>query len=470
MTDGTPDPMPAAPRGARTGLPPALANLAACFEGTVPAVLATASGRGIPNVTYLSRVHAVDGERVALSNQFLSKTAQNLVENPRASLLLVDPASQDEYRLSLVYERTERRGAVFDRMRADVDQLAALAGLEHVFRLQAADVYRVLDIEVVRGSGPSSSPDLVPGAVGVVGVGELCARLSRCGDLDALVRTTVDGLAELLHLEHTMVLLADEDGGRLFTIASHGYATEGVGAEVVVGEGLVGMVAARCEAMHVGNLRQMARYSASIRQAFEESGEVGPGHEVPMPGLPDGNSRMAVPAMAMGRLVGVVLAESARHAWFGDDDVASLQVVASLVAATVEGLRAEERAVDARVAGAASPAPVPVGGSVTQVRFFPADGSTFLDGDYLIKGVAGRLLWSLLRQHETEGRVDFTNREVRLDPSLDLPDFRDNFESRLILLKRRLDERDAPVRIEKTGRGRFRLLVGGAVRLQERSG
>jgi adenylate cyclase len=89
--------------------------------------------------------------------------------------------------------------------------------------------------------------------------------------------------------------------------------------------------------------------------------------------------------------------------------------------------------------------------------------------DHLIKGVAGRLLWSLLRQHEAEGLTEFTNREVRLDRSLDLPDFRDNFESRLIMLKRRLDERTAPVRIEKTGRGRFRLVVSAALRLESMS-
>ena len=82
------------------------------------------------------------------------------------------------------------------------------------------------------------------------------------------------------------------------------------------------------------------------------------------------------------------------------------------------------------------------------MRFFPVDGSTFLDGDYLIKGSpAGSVVPA--RPVRPEGRVDFTNREVRLDPTLDLPDFKDNFESRLILLKRRLDERGAPVRIEK---------------------
>ena len=120
-----------------------LRDLHLCFEGAVPAVIATASADGTPNVTYLSRVRAVDDERIALSNQFFSKTARNLAENPRASVLLVDPINYRQFRLTLVYERTERRGPIFEQLRDDVDAVAAVSGMQDVFKLRAADIYRV---------------------------------------------------------------------------------------------------------------------------------------------------------------------------------------------------------------------------------------------------------------------------------------------------------------------------------------
>jgi adenylate cyclase len=171
--------------------------------------------------------------------------------------------------------------------------------------------------------------------------------------------------------------------------------------------------------------------------------------------------------MAMGQLVGVLSVESRDPVAYGPVDEAILSVVASILANAIEAHRAHEH--DA-TPSPAPPRPTPAEATSPAVgvgvRFFAVDGSVFLDGEYLIKGVAGRLLWALLGHHEREGRTDFTNREMRLDPSLDLPAFKDNFESRLILLKRRLDERGAPIRIDKTGRGRFRLDVAGDLRLE----
>jgi adenylate cyclase len=102
-----------------------------------------------------------------------------------------------------------------------------------------------------------------------------------------------------------------------------------------------------------------------------------------------------------------------------------------------------------------------------QVRYYPSDDSIFIGGDYVIKGVAGRVLWRLLRSYSDEKRVEFTNKEIRLDPNLELPDIKDNLEARLILLRRRLDERSDFFRIQNTGRGRFRLDVQQPFELRE---
>jgi adenylate cyclase len=296
----------------------------------------------------------------------------------------------------------------------------------------------------------------------VTGLAEFAATIGRAADLDVLVEVALEGLDRLFGFRHTLLLLVDESGTQLYTIASHGFDVESVGTEVAIGSGLIGLAAERCTPLRVDGLRQMEKYARAIRE------RVAPGREIPVPNIVGVQSRIVVPAVARGELVAVIVAESRHPVAFGRADEELLAVVGPLLGSAIENVRRAAVDTDDTAAPPQLEVPAldaPTGAAATSVRFFAVDGSVFVDDEYLIKGVAGRILWSLLRQHEASGRVDFTNRELRLDPSLDLPGFKDNLESRLILLKRRLDERGVPIRIHKTGRGRFRLEVTTALRL-----
>jgi hypothetical protein len=90
----------------------------------------------------------------------------------------------------------------------------------------------------------------------------------------------------------------------------------------------------------------------------------------------------------------------------------------------------------------------------------------FIDDVYLTKGMPGRIFYKLLQLYVQQRRQDFTNKEIRLDPALKLPEFQDNLEARLILLRRRLEERTDVVRLEHVGRGRLRLTVSRPIALK----
>lgn len=184
-----------------------------------------------------------------------------------------------------------------------------------------------------------------------------------------------------------------------------------------------------------------------------------------MPGLADSRSQLAVPVVVGSTLSAILFVEDVLDRRFGFDDEDALVAVAALLGPTIRGMQ--------ELAESAS-GPGPVGGDAPAVqgpplmiRHYHADDSVFLGDDYLIKGVAGRIFWKLLRDYLGDGRTEFTNRELRLDPSIRLPDISDNLEARLILLQRRLAERAKFLALEKTGRGRFRFCVRRPVQLVE---
>jgi adenylate cyclase len=285
--------------------------------------------------------------------------------------------------------------------------------------------------------------------------------LGRCTDLDAVLTTSLDALAGLFGYDHSLLLMLDETGTALYTIASRGYEQGGIGSEVQLGQGVIGRAAAERRPARVNNLQRMLSYARTVLRTSEGDGD----RVIPLPGLPNANSQLAAPAMVMGQLVGVLAVESEALGAYTSEDEDLLAVIAHLVGNAIDLDRVEAPTDERERATVSDETPA----RAAVVRFFAGDGSTFIDDEYMIKGVAGRILWRLVRDYADTGRTDFTNREIRLDPKLELPPFRDNFESRLILLKRRLEEREAPLRIEKTGRGRFRLDVRALLQLEERS-
>lgn len=122
-------------------------DLHAALQGIVPSAMVTCDADNKPNTTYISQVFYVDDDHIATSFQFFSKTKRNLQDNPRACISLIDPSCGDYLRMHVSYVRTESEGQVFDEMEMQLEAIASMQGMEDVFALAGADIYRVERVE-----------------------------------------------------------------------------------------------------------------------------------------------------------------------------------------------------------------------------------------------------------------------------------------------------------------------------------
>jgi adenylate cyclase len=472
----------------------ALQSLSRCFQGLVSSTIATCAPDGTPNVTYLSQVYYVDPTHVALSCQFFNKTRRNVEQNPHARVELYDPMTLEAYRLRLRYTHSETSGPLFDAMALRIQAIATVTGMAGIFRLIAADLYEVISIDPVDDfltesvTAPRALPPDAdaPGAPSpltqLLGAQILSQQINSARDLDELLGVVLRALDEIFGIKHAMVLVPDDSGRRLVSIASHGHGPEGVGAEVAFGEGFIGAVAEQRRVLRVAGVKGELRYGRAIRQRWETvatAGSLRP--EIPLPGLPGAQSQLALPLLVQDRLIGVLALESRAALAFDDWDEAFLQILANQIAfgmdknasrdddemspaaaSTSAAAGASGSAAQASLAAAAPPA-------CRTFTFYRNDECVFYGSEYLIRNIPGKILWKLLTEYQRDGRTEFSNRELRLDPSLGLPEIRDNLESRLVLLRRRLEQQCPEVRLVSTRRGRFTLEVGCRLELVEKN-
>ena len=447
-----------------------------CFQGVIPSLFASSDASGMPNVTYVSQVYLVDDQHVALSCQFFNKTRRNLDENPHATAEVYDPVTFQAYRLRLRFLRSEKAGPLFDTMSMRIQAIASHTGMEGVFRLIAADVFEVIRAERVDGfltgaSAPSQAEELSVGGLRTElrGLQLVSERINRAEDLETLLAAALDALDVYFGFRHTIVLLNEEQTNRLVTIACRGYGG-GVGAEVAMGEGLIGTVAREQRLLRITGLDESLRYGRAVRRSvLSDGGKSRP--EIPLPGLPDAQSALIIPLSVEDRLIGVLAAESRDPMAFGEWDEAYLAIIGNQIALGIDrALQADDTPAET----APPPARAPLPAAVVPPRprrtltYYRDDDAVFLDNEYLIRNVPGRILWKLLGEWKSGGRTAFTNRELRLDRNLGLPEVKDNLESRLILLRHRLREKCPEVQINSTGRGRFALEIAADLDLVER--
>lgn len=417
----------------------------------------------MPNISLLSQVQYVDPAHIALTYQFFNKTRSNILNNPFATLSVSDPHTAAIYRLNIQYLHTETSGPLFEIMRAKLAGIAAHTGMTNVFRLLGADVYRVLDVE--RAPGPclpeaDNRSNLLPA------LRHSISAISACDDIDSLTDTLLKALIEKFGIQHAIVLMYDAERNNLFTLASHGYEKAGIGSENPLGHGVIGIAGQMQVPIRIAHMVNEYGYGKAVRASMEQMGlttllETA----IPMPGLPECRSQMAVPIKTKNRLIGVLYVESDQDCRFGYDDEDALVILAEHWAQAISQLPEVGDNGDGLL-NSASPCQLKASNSM-RVRYFHRDHSVFIDDTYLIKGVAGAILWHLLQHFQNTGRQQFSNRELRLHPHLKLPEVSDNLETRLVLLKRRLQERECGISLHKAGRGVFTLQVEQPLKLEE---
>lgn len=458
-----------------------LEALAPCFQGIIPANLFTCSRDGTPNVAFLSHVDYVDPTHVALSFQFFNKS-RNIAENPQAMVRVIDPDTSQGWSLRLRFERSETSGPIFERMALRIEAIASYSGLKGIFKLLAADIYEVVSVEPIpeelgiEGKTGRGRRSVEQAVFTMTALQDLAVQINAADTLEGLLDSILRGLDDIFGFTHSMILLAHEDKEALVTIATRGYPEGCVGAEARIGEGIIGMVAEARKPIRISGLLREMLYAHAVRRRAQEAGLTPPERRIPLPGLENPASQLGVPLLVRGELVGVLCIESETPYRFHEEDKTSIELLGSYLAIAIQNVLLNE-ATDAPAAeavkgggpSAPSVAPdedrdkpgAPACRSLQrhEITFYRGDECILIDGEYLIRGLPARILWKLLSLHESTGRREFTNRELRLDKSLNLPGYKDNLETRLLLLRWRLEQKSADIRVVPRARGRFALDV-----------
>lgn len=430
------------------------------LEGVV--IVSACGADGTPSVQLVGGCHYVDENHVALGYMNDYRVRLDGVRSGFSRLLAFDPVTARKYNVLLQHVRTETSGPVADFLRLRVAGVVSHQVASNLSPLGCADIYRILRIDALPclATVPPTRPEILPA------LRQAASAIAAAPDVEALVDQTLDSLAGCFGVSHAMLLMREAGTERFVAIDSRGYEVHGSGAEVAAGEGVIGCAASMGVAVRIDNARITHARARAVLET-DRPDVYWATAPVPLPGLVKPGSQLAIPIPGPGGVVAVLYCEDVSTYRFDADLEHAFSVLGSLFATALD--RLERQAVGDTGIESRLPRPAePPGrtGEPLQVRCEPRTNAIFVNGDYVIRGVAGAVLRRMLECHASTGQTEFTNRLLRHDISLPLPDLDDNLSARLIMLQRRLEQRPCGIRLRKAGRGRVALEVDRPLRME----
>jgi len=163
-------------------------------------------------------------------------------------------------------------------------------------------------------------------------------------DLHEICDVALRTMDELFEFHHANILLLEPDNKTLRVIASRGYENQVIGGRVQVGTGVIGIVAQKRRMMHVSNLGQQRAYAAAQRREMEKSDRQAQLREaIPVPGLPNAESQIAIPLLIRDDLIGVFSIESPVPRSFGEHERDLVSIVGNQIASAIHNARLYEQ-------------------------------------------------------------------------------------------------------------------------------
>jgi adenylate cyclase len=149
-------------------------------------------------------------------------------------------------------------------------------------------------------------------------------------DLEQIFQRSMELLDQLFGFKHSMIFLCREDDS-LEVVASRGYETDGLGAKIPIGKGIVGVVAKNKKILRMSGIGSRMRYIKSVNPSI---------NKVKLPGLENVESQIALPLLVHGKLIGVYSVESTGHHAFKAIDEMILDLVAKQIATAIDNASA----------------------------------------------------------------------------------------------------------------------------------